>query len=231
MHSLATVSPITPSIKSRLANHFRTLEHREQIRLFKYFSEVPQSRELAAVFFEAACQRCLRDGVTLEIVRMVRPTSSPRGTNPSRWYSSHLFIDTTLEPYRQLALQERQSFSIPRYLAVEEYPKSGPSSITSNVIYVPELPNQAGLNSFIVINGILYMFQFTVVEEHEIKPGLVDFFSNYTELPSMENWRFIFILPLNHQLVCPQPRSFEIQPYSAIIDLDKLDKLLFESHK
>jgi len=219
VHSTAILSPITPSMKSRLASRFRTLERREQIRLFKYFSRTPESRALAGIFFEAAGQECLRDGMTIEFVRMVRRTSSPRGTN-SRWHSSHVSVNDTLEPYRQLALRKRQSLTIPKDLNVEEYTNPGPSSITSNVMYVPELPNQEALDSFIVINGILYVFQFTIAEEHDIKPGLFDFFSGYTE---MENWRFIFIIPPNLQLVCPQPWSLKLrnlQPYSAVIDLN-----------
>ena len=68
VHSTAILSPVTPSMKSRLASRFRTLERREQIRLFKYFSRAPESRALAGIFFEAAGQECLRDGMTIEFV-------------------------------------------------------------------------------------------------------------------------------------------------------------------
>jgi len=44
------VTPITSSINSKLANHFQTLEHSEQVRLYKYFSEVPQLRAMAGIF-------------------------------------------------------------------------------------------------------------------------------------------------------------------------------------
>ena len=46
---------------------------------------------------------------------------------------------------------------------------------------VPELPNQEALDSFIVMNGIRYVFQFTIAKEHDIKPGLFDFFSGYIQ--------------------------------------------------
>lgn len=80
MYSRAIVSPITPYIKSRLANHFRTLERGEQIYLYKYFSKVPGSTAMAGVFFEAAAQGCFQDGITLELLPMVRlPTQSHIG--------------------------------------------------------------------------------------------------------------------------------------------------------
>ena len=41
------------------------------------------------IFFEAAAQRRFQDGVTLELVPLVRLPSSRRGTNP-RWYSTHV---------------------------------------------------------------------------------------------------------------------------------------------
>jgi chromatin segregation and condensation protein Rec8/ScpA/Scc1 (kleisin family) len=72
VYSSVIVSPITLTIKSRLANHFRTLEHREQICLYKHFFKVPDSRAMAGIFFEAAGQRCLQHGVTLHLVPMVR---------------------------------------------------------------------------------------------------------------------------------------------------------------
>ena len=69
---LSPISPITSSIKSRLANHFRTLERQEQIRLYQHFSKVPDSRAMAGIFFEAAARRHIQDGVELELVPMVR---------------------------------------------------------------------------------------------------------------------------------------------------------------
>lgn len=224
VYSRAVVSPITSYIKSRLANHFLTLKHREQIRLYKYFSKVPESRKVAGIFFEAAAQQCLQRGVDLEFIPMVRPASSTSGK--PRWHSSHVFSpnDAELEHSRQQALQNRQLLIIPEGLDTVEYAKNGPSSpIISNVIYVPESTNQVALDSFIIMNNLLYIFQFTIAEE-QIKTGLIKFVGRYPELPSMDNWHFIFILPPNHELLCPRPWKLEmqaLQPYSAVIDLDK----------
>ena len=220
--SLAIVFPITSSIKFRLASHFQTLKLREQIRLYKSFSEVPESRVMAGIFFEAAGQQCLQGGMDLKLVRMVQLASSK-----PQWHSSHVPFpnNAELERLRQDALQQQQPLIIPKDLEIREYTKHGLTSpIESNVIYVPGSINQEAIDSFVVMNGLLYIFQFTIGEEHDVKPGLMDLVRGYPELPSMANWRFIFIIPPNHILKCPQPWSLELRklhPYSAVLNLGK----------
>ncbi|KAF8340042.1 hypothetical protein F5887DRAFT_1160464 [Amanita rubescens] len=238
MYSRAVVSPITSIIKSRLASRFRKLERGEQIRLYKYFSEskVPGSRVTAGIFFEAAAHGCFQDGVTLELLPMVRLPSS-RGNNKPRWHSSHISLpNATLEAARQQALRKPQSLNIPEHLPIVEYTDDGPSSIESNVLYLPELTNQVALNSFILTNDLLYIFQFSVGSVHDIKPGLIDFIRKCYGPPSMDKCRFVFIHPPNHTLICPQPRRLEMQelhPCSAALDFDRLPSLnqLVECHE
>jgi hypothetical protein len=214
--SKAIVAPITSSIQSRLADHFRTLEHQEQIRLYKRFSEVPALRATTGIFFEAAARRLLEGGVTLTIVPMVR---LPYG---NLWYTSHVPLsNATLEASRQEARQQRLWVIIPRCWPIE-YSDGGPPFITSDVLYVPEMTNQVALDSFIIINGLLYILQFTVARDQGMNPGLIDFVGKCSGLPSVDDWRFIFIHPPNHTLVCPRPWKPEIQklqPYSAVLTL------------
>ena len=221
MFSLSVMSPITSSITTRLANHFRTLARQEQIRLYKHFSKDPELRGMAGIFFEAAAQRHIQDGVELELVPMDRLPSSRHGTDP-QWYSSHVRLGSpTLEASRQGALQPKQVLRIPQCLPVE-YPDDWPSSIEPDVIYVPELSNRVALDSFIVMNDHLYMLQFSIAANHGINPGLVDFIGKCPGLPSIDHWHFIFIHPPNHTSVCPQPRKLELQnshPYSAVLAL------------
>ncbi|KAF8630308.1 hypothetical protein AX15_003001 [Amanita polypyramis BW_CC] len=104
MYSRAIVSPITSSIKSRLANRFRTLRGCSSGML-------PRRKEPPNSF---------------------KWYNFPRASvkNNPRWYSSHIFpYNAILEAARQRALQERQSLNIPRGLPVGEYTDNGPSSI------------------------------------------------------------------------------------------------------
>ncbi len=224
VYSRPIVSPITSFIKSRLANRFRTLERGEQIHLYKYLFKVPGSRATAGIFFKAAAQGCSQDGVTLELLPMVRLPSSRRRKNYPRWHSSHIFLhNATLEAARQQALRERQSLNIPQHLPIVEYTDNGPSSIVSNVIYVAESTNQVALDSFILINDLLYIFQFSIGNVHDIKTGLIDFIHKCPGPLSIDNCRFVFIHPPNHTLVCPRPRKLEMQglhPCSAVLDFN-----------
>ena len=164
----------------------------EQIRLYKYFSKVPESRKTVGIFYEAAGQRRLQEGITLELLPMVRLPSSQRKGN-SRWYSSHVFHhNEILEAARQQALQEPQSLNIPRDLPIDEYTDNGLSSVMPDVIYVPESTSQVALDSSILTKDLHYIFQFSIAKHHDIKPGLINLTRKCPEL-SMDQCRFIFI--------------------------------------
>ena len=224
--SKAVVSSITTAINSRLSSRLRTLTRAEQIRLYKLFAKVPESRATAGPLFEAIGQGCLQDGITLELLPMVRLPQSHRGGNNPRWYSSHMLLrNRTSEEARQLALQEQKSLNISPGLHIEEYPDNGPSSITPGVIYLPQSSNQVALDYFILMNDLLYIFQFSIGKEHDIKPGLLDFMDKCPGFPPMDKWRFVFIHPPNHTLISPQPRKLELRnlhPLSAKLDPDSL---------
>ena len=218
LRSKVIVSPITPTITSRLANHFRSLERGERIRLYKLLSRDPDLRAAAGIFFEAAGQGCLQDGVTLKLLPMVQLSPSQPKTNP-QWYTSHVALpNKTLEATRQQVLIQRKLLDIPPGLPVEEYTGNGPSSIIRDVLYVPGLTNQAVLDSFILMNDLLYIFQFSIGEKRDIKLGLFNFIRDLGFL-SMDKCRFVFIHPPNHTLVCPQPPKLEMHPCSAVLEL------------
>jgi hypothetical protein len=221
VHSRAVVAPITPSIQTRLANQFRVLEQAERIRLYRHFAKVPDSRATAGIFFEAAGQRCLQDGMTLELIPMVRLSTSRKGTR-SRWYSCQVVLrNASLDASRKKALQKCLHINVKPSQTLE-YSDNGPSHLSSDILYIPELTNQVALDSFILLNGILHIFQFTIGSKHDIKPGLVDFFRKLPDIPSMDKWRFVFILPPNQTVICPEPSRVELRvlhPYSAVISM------------
>ncbi|KAF8664341.1 hypothetical protein AX14_006746 [Amanita brunnescens Koide BX004] len=217
--SVPIASPITSSIQTRLAGQIRKLERQDQIRLYKRFEKVPDSRGLASILFEAAAQNSLGDGMQLDLIRMVRKSDPQPGDQP-QWHSSHLCIaDPTLEGFRQEAIKQGTKILIDPS-QVLEYDEGGLESITSNVYYVPELTNTVALDSFILQDGRLYIFQFTVGHKHDIKEGLLKFQLQCTNLPPIGLWCFVFIVPPNLILKCPYPRSKELQKlhlYSAVV--------------
>ena len=212
------VEPITPYIRSKLVYQFRILERRDQVRLYKRFAKTPDSRALAGIAFEAAGQAMLQDGIDLTLVPMVHlPKSSDRRP---QWHSSHVLLrDVALEKLRKGALKQPINIQV-RPDGIFEYTDNGPLSIEPNVFYVPSISNQVAFDAFILLNGIIYLFQFTIGEHHDIKPGLKDFLNTCSDIPAVENWRFVFIVPPNHTLICPQPWFHEIRGipvYSAVI--------------
>ena len=215
-------SPITSSIKTRLAGQIRKLERQDQlIRLYKRFEKVPDSKGLAGILFEAAAQNSLGDGMHLDLIPMVRRSDPQPGGQP-QWHSSHLPIaDLTLEGFRQEAIKQGTTILIDPSLVLE-YDEGGLESIASNVYYVPKLTNTVALDSFILQDGCLYIFQFTVGHKHGIKEGLLKFQPRCTNLPPIDQWRFVFIIPPNLILKYPYPRLKELQKlnlYSAVVVL------------
>jgi hypothetical protein len=55
--------------------------------------------------------------------------------------------------------------------------------------------NTVAFDSFFLLGGILYSFQFPVSSSHEVKIGMKDLLSRAPNIPPKNNWRFVFITP------------------------------------
>jgi hypothetical protein len=222
--SLQIVEPITPFIRSKLVCQLRTLERaerREQVSLYKRFATTPDCTALAGIAFEATGQAMLQDGMDLVLVAMVHLPTNQDDSRP-QWHSSHVLLrDAKLESLRQNALRETLGLQVwPD--RIFEYSDNGPLSIEPDVFYVPEMSNQVAFDAFILLNGILYLFQFTIGKKHDIKQGLDDFFATCHNIPARQNWRMVFMIPPNHTLIWPQPWRLDtrsIPLYSTVITL------------
>ena len=67
--------------------------------------------------------------------------------------------------------------------------------IEENIYYVPLSENEVAIDSFIVHDGHLYLFQFASGEQHNVNPGLSNTLTRFSGLPPVENWYFIFVIP------------------------------------
>jgi hypothetical protein len=225
VHSPPVVAPITPSIQSRLAARVRNLHRDEQIRLYKYFERVPQSRKVAGIFYEAIVQSYLQDGRILKLVPMVTLEEKKRKRSEDesqhQWYSSHIIIHNPALEARRLKVSNGFDVNI-HPNRILEYSDNGLQSIEPNVFYVPEMTNQKAFDSFVLLNDILYIFQITVGMHHDINHGLVDVAHKYS-FPPRKQWRFVFIIPPNMTLTVPRPWNLalrDLSPYSAVVDVD-----------
>jgi len=157
------------------------------------FSRVPESRPVAGILFEARAQSQLLNGGTLNLMRMVKRTgSSPSGQRQPQWHSSHnLLCNATLDTLREMEPE------IPLTIHPNdwrEYSDNGLSSIEPNVMYIPQLSNQKAFDSFILVDGILHLFQFTIASNHAINHGLIGVGEKYGFPQDMTRWHFTFVI-------------------------------------
>jgi hypothetical protein len=125
----------------------------------------------------------------------------------------------TLEAKRQEALQQLQKIEV-HPSETEEF-DSDIATIREGVFYVPVSENGEALNSFIVLDGILYIFQFTIAGNHFIKPGFLKLFGKCKGVPPKEKWRSVFVIPHGLTRSCPELNSplNELHPYSAMVSV------------
>ncbi|KAF9504977.1 hypothetical protein BS47DRAFT_1354517, partial [Hydnum rufescens UP504] len=89
-------------------------------------------------------------------------------------------------------------------------------------MYIPQLSNQKAFDSFILIDGVLHFFQFTIGSKHAINRGLVGVGEKYGFPKDMAKWHFTFVMPPNRVLKVPQAHQGPLKDsklYSAILDV------------
>ena len=223
VHSAHIVAPITEAIKSRLAGQLRRLSRNQQIELDNLFARVPQTRKMSGTLFEAIGQDVLPEGLSITLLPMIRLTRKPNAKTCPRWYSSHTSLSSkTLEAKRQQAQRRSQAIQIPP-TTTREFKANEVLSLAEHVFYVPISDNQEAPDTLLLINGILYIFQFTVGKEYTIKPGFVEFLRKCRHVPPMEEWKFVFVIPPGSMLIYPEPNSQlrNFNPYSAELDVQQ----------
>jgi len=222
--SAHTVSPITESIKSRLALQLRIASRNEQIELYTLFSKSPQTKKMCGTLFEAIGLCVVPEGLSITLLPMVRLSRSSNTKSRPRWYTSHApLLNETLEAKRKEALHQSQTIKFPP-TTIQEFKANEILSLCEGVFYIPVSEIQEALDVFLLLNGILYILQFTVGQKHSIRPGFVDFLQKCQHVPPLEEWKFVFLIPPRITLVCPEPKSelpglCNLNPYSAEIDL------------
>jgi hypothetical protein len=225
----AFIEPISVPVKSELQKRIRLWKRSEQIHLYEHFARVPASRPIAGLVFESMVQSKLQKNVSLELIPMVKwrsdestnSTEGSQGKKIPQWHSDHPDRSSSLSstqktqspkkrPRTHLPSQsessDHHSISFSPTKTVE-YEGSELNKIEHDEFYVPKSSNQVALDSFIISNGYLYIFQITIASNHSIRPGMVPFFSNLISLPQKTKWRFVFVIPSGSEITCPQPRD------------------------
>jgi hypothetical protein len=216
MHSY-TVDPATDFVHRQLRIQLRKLKENEVLDLFRQFSRVPNGG-MTGLLFEAHFQKIFAKSVDIDAKPMFR---SP--AKNSRWHST--FGDFSAHPSLRKAHGKVTHSSLPLCITpvgTTEYAIKGPDEqyvIKEDWYYIPLADNEEAIDSLILHDGYLYLFQFTTSSSHDIKPGLQDFLSRFAGLQPHYHWRFIFIIPDNlRSFSCPHSdKGFLLDqiPYTA----------------
>ena len=240
---VADVTPITDFVKSQLVICLRNLQIKEQVQLYNQFSKVPSARGMTGVLFEAYCQLRFQKMISLVFIPMVRlpdPTTIPRPrptkkqkvvqttveerslTRRPQWHSSHVTLPGELEKLRELALPAAARLEVSPCMTYE-YDASKPLHIRPDVYYLPKQDNQVVLDSFILHDNLLHIFQFTGGKRDGINDKLLLFFDKSDGVPARSDWRFIFVIPHDVAVAkCPaslDPEIMNLRICSSIVPI------------
>lgn len=239
------LTPITDCIGSKLALQFRNFGRREQVEIYRRFAPFPTSRGMTGGVFEGYCQQKFQEKISLECIPMVRlpdpkparaasakKTKVPDGAIDGnqapkhQWHSSHAVLaNGKLEERRLLAPRDKFSFEICPS-STHEYREDDMERFeaSSDVYYLPRKSNQVALDSFIIHDGLLYIFQFPRGKHHDIKDGLITFLEKCAGLLPCGDWRVVFIIPDDSDLLkCLKQRAPKLQKlllFSSMVALE-----------
>ncbi len=219
---------ITDNIQSRLAITLRGHTAHKQIDWYHVFARNPTARGLGGHLFEAFCQRRFQTQINIKYVPMVRLDSGDDRARKPKWHTSHNSPSEELEAKRLKALKGSTFLKIsPSKTDQYDHLKLEELDIKQDTFYIPASDNAEAVDSFICHNNHLYLFQFTVSDDHDIKPGFFSRFTKCNKIPPRENWHFIFIIPDDvkvlkcRYLEIPGLQNF--QPYSSQVKLEDYD--------
>ena len=195
----------------------RALKRHELVSLFNRYSEGPSTRTMSGDVFEAYCHLIFSTNIEFDFVPMVRIGGQPtvRDKEMPQWFSSHTKFSGSaqsqaLEVLRVSASASRRFFHCAPSRVVEYHSNEIKRGIETNVYYIPIKTNEPRIDSILLHDGILYLFQVSVSGTHDISNKLWTFLGSLEGTPPKENWRLILVKPPGNALACPVPQSDDL---------------------
>ncbi|KAF8271397.1 hypothetical protein EI94DRAFT_1720516 [Lactarius quietus] len=152
----------------------------EQLELYRPLVNVPATRSIAGLAFEALALSKMQKEIILNLFPMVKGAS-----NSSRWHSNHGAGGSPSNVRLPLYIKIKPKWS---YL----YEGSSLEKVEDKLYYMPKSKTKVAFDSFIMADGHLYIFQCTVAPDHSINAGIVNFFTQ-DSLPPKTRWHFVFV--------------------------------------
>ena len=211
-----TIEPISLSVKRLLKKQLMKVEQKERLRTYLLIARVQDSRIMTSIVFESLAQLQLQEEVTLNLVPMVE-VPAPRGGN-AKWESQ-----PSSRAGAPFPIQFKPADTV-------EYNESELSGFQPGVFYVPMSSNQVAFDSFVLVDQVLYIFQFSISALHEITEGVTKFFSQPTLKEKLQGaeWRFVFVISPGSTIVCSESNVAKLKgfwdmarPFTAEIDVHK----------
>jgi hypothetical protein len=233
VRSRFNVTSITTHVQSRLATHMRTQDIQRQLEMYQDFDYYPILRELSGILFESLGHLHFQKRIFIEYAPMARLTRD-NWTNQHQWHSSnptHNEKNPELGELRQAAWDDRATLDVRPADTYEygdqEFREFDPQP---DIYYIPKKKNEEALDSFIWHGDLLFIFQFTVSEQHNIKTGFISRFTASDRFPQPSNWRFISIIPGGHDRILKSrylqiPEIHDLKPFSAQVAMEGYAKL------
>lgn len=175
---------------------------------------------MTGVLFESEFQHRFAQIIDIVAVPMFRTNNSR-----SRWHAA--FGDFSASPMLHKARDDMSSATLPPISLSISPSKSQvynnrPLTIEENIYYVPLSENEVAIDSFIVHDGHLYLFQFASGSQHGVNRGLLTTLARFSGLPAAQNQHIIFVVPKRlAQFNCPHSNDGFLRdhvPYVAQID-------------
>jgi len=218
-----TIEPITSPTSQMLKYLLQGAQQEQRLDIYESFDAVSHTRRLAGLAYEMIGHRRFQSEVKLTLIPMAVVADQNSGRKNALWQSQF--------PHELGSMGLAGTIPInftPQYIMMYKWP--GPDVVNPSIYYMPESSNQVAFDSFIVVDRVLYMFQFTIAPVHAIKAGIIDFLSQQS---LQTTWRggelcFVFIIPPGCKVECTQAKDNKLERfwnnvklYSAVVDPKK----------
>jgi len=210
-----TVSPISESVANMLISRLENLSESDLLGMWRQFSVFGDARGMTGLVFEAYVHQRFRREISFEASPMVR---GPR--SKSSWHAS---FSLKIPVSATSSAQSIPKTTICDHETVVYYQGPVKLKVKTGTYYVPRSRQQVALDSFVVHGGILYIFQCTGGRKHPIRDGMVPFLNSCEGIPSVDQWRFVFVVPDDlDSFSCPASDNeliHGLNPYTARIPM------------
>jgi hypothetical protein len=202
-HADYTTELISAAVEQRVAQRIEDFTTHQLLDIWNCFSKFSDVRRMAGPIFEALVHRRFKTHIDLDAMPMVRSKNSN-----SRWHAS---FGTERPPTATVHGVAEQKFSLHIDVGstfVYHTTMQSTLHIQPNVYYMLRSGQQVALDSFILSEGYLNIFQCTISGVHNIKDGFVNFLARCSGLPAQSHWRFVFAIPNDlDSFVCPASKN------------------------